>query len=100
VPFVPTQTLIEILIQREDNENKGLKKRPKSATGGINTGEADEMQWRVVDGKVYLTWSTNAEPSNAGFIVERKMASASDFEEITSFRENSELVSKGASGGK
>lgn len=50
--------------------------------------------------QVELAWVTNNESGNQGFILEKRSSYASDFQEIASFREVTQLVSRGDAGGR
>ena len=58
------------------------------------------MKWRMNGDQVELAWVTNSESGNQGYLLEKRSSFNSDFQEIASFREVSQLVSKGSAGGR
>lgn len=100
-PWVAKQinedAIVEDLIRKEQN------KFSKQATSILDRGEIESsegMKWRMSGSQVDLQWSTGGEVDNLGYIVEKRPSYGGDFQEIASFKEVSQLVSKGASGGR
>jgi hypothetical protein len=75
----------------------------KKATSVLDKGEietSEGMKWRMLGNQVDLAWVTGAETTNQGFIVEKRPSYGGDFQEIASFKEVSQLISRGPSGGR
>ena len=77
----------------------------KPKTSVLDRGEiesSDGMKWRVKDQLIDLVWSTSSEPDNLGFIIDKRpsFSTANDFQEIASYKEVSQLASKGVNGGR
>ena len=66
--------------------------------GEIESSEG--MKWRMNGGQVELAWITGGEDNNKGYIVEKRPSYGGDFQEVASYNEVSQLVSKGISGGR
>jgi len=66
--------------------------------GEIETSEG--MKWRMANNQVDLGWITGGESDNKGFIIEKRPSYGGDFQEIASFKEITQLLSKGQAGGK
>ena len=49
----------------------------------------------MVGNQVDLAWVTGGEAGNKGFIVEKRPSYGGDFQEVASFNEVSQLLSKG-----
>ncbi len=91
------KAIIEDLIRKE----KETKNRKKTST--IDRGEiefSEGMRWRMLNDQVDLAWVTASESDNRGFIVEKRPSYGGDFQEIASYKEVSQLVSKGPAGGR
>ena len=58
------------------------------------------MRWRMKDNQVELAWITNIEEDNKGYIVEKRPSYGGDFQEIASYKEVAQLISKGPTGGR
>mmetsp|Transcript_17730 Transcript_17730/g.17059 ORF Transcript_17730/g.17059 Transcript_17730/m.17059 type:complete len:129 (+) Transcript_17730:73-459(+) len=58
------------------------------------------MKWRMSGDQVDLAWVTGGEDDNKGYIVEKRPSYGGDFQEVASFREIPNLVSKGPQGGR
>ena len=75
----------------------------KKKTSILDRGEIESsegMKWRMNGDQVDLAWVTGVEDDNKGYIVEKRPSYGGDFQEVASFREVSQLVSKGQSGGR
>ncbi len=98
IPFsFQYQAIVEDLIRKE------AKKYEKKATSILDRGEIESsegMKWRMSGSQVDLQWTTGGEVDNVGYIVEKRPSYGGDFQEIASFKEVSQLVSKGPSGGQ
>lgn len=66
--------------------------------GEIESSEG--MKWRMAGSQVDLQWTTGGEVDNRGYIIEKRPSYGGDFQEIASFNEVSQLVSKGPAGGR
>lgn len=66
--------------------------------GEIETSEG--MKWRMANNQVDLGWVTGGESDNKGFVIEKRPSYGGDFQEIASFKEITQLLSKGPAGGK
>lgn len=84
---------------RREKESKTTKKK----TSVLDRGEIESsegMKWRMLNNQVDLAWVTGTEESNQGYIVEKRPSYGGDFQEVASFREVSQLQSKGVAGGR
>lgn len=91
------QAILDDLIRKE-KESKGRKKTSTIDRGEIEFSEG--MKWRMSNDQVDLAWVTGAESQNQGFIVEKRPSYGGDFQEIASFKEVSQLATKGPGGGR
>lgn len=97
---VDEDAIVEDLIRKE---GRGPTARSKAKSGMLDRGEIESsegMRWRMKDNQVELAWITNIENDNKGYVVEKRPSYGGDFIEIASFKEISQLVSKGAAGGR
>lgn len=101
-PWVTRQidedAIVEDLIRKE----MGTKNK-KDKASILERGEiqgSDGMRWRMSGSQVQLAWGTGGESGNKGFIVEKRPSYGGDYQEIASFKEVAQLVSKGPGGGK
>ncbi len=102
---VDEDAIVEDLIRKERRE-KGLsvggdakgKLKKMSERGEIESSEG--LRWRMNGDQVELAWITGNEKDNKGYIVEKRPSYGGEFQEVASFKEVSQLLSKGVSGGK
>lgn len=102
---VDEDAIVEDLIRKERRE-KGLpvgggakeKSKKMSERGEIESSEG--LRWRMNGDQVELAWITGNEKDNKGYIVEKRPSYGGEFQEVASFKEVSQLMSKGVSGGK
>lgn len=101
-PWVTRQidedAIINDLIKKETLKSGGNKKTSILDRGEIESSEG--MKWRMSGSQVDLGWTTGGETDNLGFIVEKRPSYGGDFQEIASYNEVSQLVSKGERGGR
>lgn len=96
---IDEEAIVEDLMRREKEVAKG----PKGKTSILDRGEIESsegMRWRMTDSQVDLAWVTGGEADNKGFIVEKRPSYGGDFQEVASYKEISQLASKGQSGGR
>ena len=75
----------------------------KKKTSILDRGEIESsegMKWRMSGDQVELAWVTGFEDDNKGYIVEKRPSYGGDFQEVASFKEVSQLASKGQTGGR
>jgi hypothetical protein len=83
-------------------KEKELKTK-KAKTSTLDRGEIESsegMRWRMLEDQVDLAWVTGTESDNKGFIIEKRSSYGGEFQEVASFREVSQLQSKGPTGGR
>ena len=100
-PWVTRQINEEAIIEGLILKEKGGPVKKKTSIldrGEIESSEG--MKWRMNGDQVDLAWVTGVEDDNKGYIVEKIPSYGGDFQEVASFREVSQLVSKGQSGGR
>lgn len=100
-PWVTRQINEEAIIEGLILKEKGGPVKKKTSIldrGEIESSEG--MKWRMNGDQVDLAWVTGVEDDNKGYIVEKRPSYGGDFQEVASFREVSQLVSKGQSGGR
>lgn len=105
VPYAPWVTkqinmeaIIDDLIRKEEQGEYQKKATSSLDRGEVETSEG--MKWRMAGSEVELGWITGEESLNKGYIVEKRPSYGGDFQEIASFQEVTQLVSKGLKGGK
>jgi len=87
----------------EDLYRKEFEKSTKKPVSILDRGEietSEGMRWRLNGDQVELAWATSSESGNLGFYVDKRSSYAGDFQEIASFREVSQLATKGPNGGR
>jgi len=98
---IDEDAIVEDLIRKE---GRGESARSKAKSGSIiERGEieaSEGMRWRMKDNQVELAWITTVENDNKGYIVEKRPSYGGDFQEVASFKEVTQLVSKGLTGGR
>lgn len=97
---IDEDAIIEDLMRKEKGE---VGKFKPAKTSILDRGEieaAEGMRWRMQGNQVDLAWGTGGETDNQGFIIEKRPSYGGDFQEIASFREVSQLASKGNQGGR
>jgi len=100
---VDEDAIVEDLIRKERKE-KGLS--PLAATKSKTVMERGEIEsseglrWRMNSDQVELAWVTGGESNNKGYIVEKRPSYGGEFQEVASFKEVSQLASKGVAGGR
>lgn len=94
---IDEESIIEGLIMKEKG---GLVKKKTSILDRGEIESSEGMKWRMNGDQVDLAWVTGGEDDNKGYIVEKRPSYGGDFQEVASFREVSQLVSKGPSGGR
>jgi hypothetical protein len=100
-PWVTRQINEEAIIEGLIMKEKGGTVKKKTSIldrGEIESSEG--MKWRMSGDQVDLAWVTGLEDDNKGYIVEKRPSYGGDFQEIASFKEVAQLVSKGGSGGR
>lgn len=95
--FCNEQELIDLLIQQEDREQRRGKRKPVPRDGQIESN--GDLNWKVVNGNVQLTWSTSAEDDTVGYVVEKRAAGVGQYQLVASYDDVSQLKSKGVQGG-
>jgi hypothetical protein len=105
VPFAPwmvKQIDVDTMAKLIYEEEKGIKKKKKQ----VNTFErgeidsAEGMRYRMAGNQVEVGWTTAGEADNRGFIVEKRPSYGGDFQEVASYNEVTQLLSKGPEGGR
>lgn len=94
---IDEEAILEDLFRKEKGEGQ------KKVASILDRGEieaSEGMKWRLTDGLVDMVWSTAGEPDNFGFIVQKRPSYGGDFQEIASYKEVTQLVSKGPAGGR
>lgn len=81
-------------------EKEKVSKKPASVLDRGEIEASEGMRWRMNGDQVDLGWVTREETDNKGYIIEKRPSYGGDFQEIASFREVSQLVSKGPNGGR
>mmetsp|Transcript_8834 Transcript_8834/g.7894 ORF Transcript_8834/g.7894 Transcript_8834/m.7894 type:complete len:249 (-) Transcript_8834:60-806(-) len=100
-PWVTKQVDLDAIVDeiyRKEQQKDSKKKTSVLDRGEIETSEG--MKWRMKNDLVELAWVTNEETENKGFIVEKRPSYGGDFQEIASFKEVNQLVSRGVNGGR
>lgn len=92
------QDMIDLLIKKETGESR-FKKSSRS-NDGTEMEASGGLKWRKAANQVELSWITSLESGNQGFIVEKRPIVSSDFAVVDSYTKNSQLISRGASGGR
>lgn len=88
---------MQLLIKKEKNDGK------RKVASILDRGEIESsegMKWRMSGNQVELGWVTSEEPGNRGFIIEKRPSYGGDFQEVASYNEVSQLLSKGPGGGR
>lgn len=102
-PWIANQIDEEAILEEMIQKELGAKKGSKGPTSVLDRGEVETsegMKWRMSGNQVDLAWTTGGETDNKGFIVEKRPSYGGDFQEIASFQEVAQLVSKGERGGR
>lgn len=94
---IDEDAIVENLIKQEAG---GFKKTKTSILDRGEIESSEGMRWRMAGNQVDLAWVTGGEASNKGFIVEKRPSYGGDFQEVASFNEVSQLLSKGPTGGR
>ena len=100
-PWVTRQINEEAIIEGLIMKEKGGPVKKKTSIldrGEIESSEG--MKWRMNGDTVDLAWVTGVEDDNKGYIVEKRPSYGGDFQEVSSFRDNAGLISKGQNGGR
>jgi len=95
---IDEDAIVEDLIRKEKSTAGGAKKTTVLERGEIEASEG--MRWRMNGDQVELAWITGGEADNKGYIVEKRPSYGGDFQEIATFKEVSQLASKGVQGGR
>ena len=90
--------MIDLLIKKETGESKF--KKTARLIDNAEMESAGGLKWRKAGNMAELSWSTAQESGNQGYIVEKRPTSVSDFTVLDSFSTNTQLVSRGANGGR
>jgi len=94
---VDEETLKEIKAKREARDKELLTKiKYDPATLDIGSGL---LKFKVEDDKIILKWATDGEPSNKGFILQKRTLSSNEWITVATYETDNALVSQGASGG-
>jgi len=94
---IDEEAIIDDMVKREKMGGKS-KKTSTLDRGEIETSEG--MRWRMLGNQVDLAWITATEVENQGYVIEKRPSYGGDFQEVASFREVTQLQSKGVNGGK
>ena len=89
---IDEDAIVENLIKQEGG---GFKKVKTSILDRGEIESSEGMRWRMSNNQVDLVWITGKEENNKGFIVEKRPSYGGDFQEVASFNEVSQLLSKG-----
>jgi hypothetical protein len=81
-------------------KEKGISKKKTSMLDKGEIESSEGMVWRMLGNQVDMVWATASEENNLGFIVEKRPSYGGEFEEVASFKEVSQLASKGSGGGR
>lgn len=95
---IDEEAIINDLIKKESRQQN--TKQPTSILDRGEIESSEGMRWRMSGNQVDLFWSTNVETNNKGYIVEKRPSYGGEFQEIASYSEVAQLISKGPGGGR